>query len=45
MVELEERIVDVKFVPLEPLEEVGDDGEAVDHGGRHPGVLSPPGPG
>ena len=35
VVKFEECIVDDEVVPLEPLEEVADDGEPVDHSGCH----------
>ena len=35
VVKFEECIVDDEIVPLEPLEEVADDGEPVDHSGGH----------
>lgn len=35
VVKFEECIVDDEVVPLEPLEEVADDGEPVDHSGGH----------
>lgn len=35
VVKFEKCIVDDEVVPLEPLEEVADDGESVDHSGCH----------
>ncbi len=35
MVKLEEGIVYGEFIPLEPLEEIADDGQPVDHCGGH----------
>ena len=35
VVKFEECIVDDEVVPLEPLEEIADDGEPVDHSGGH----------
>ena len=39
VVKFEECIVDDEVVPLEPLEEVADDGESVDHSGGHGGAV------
>ena len=39
MVKFEECIVDDQVVALEPLEQVADDGQPVDHSRRHGGVL------
>ena len=41
VVKFEECIVDDQVVALEPLEQVADDGQPVDHRRRHGGVLLP----
>ena len=39
MMELEERVVHIELVSLEPLEEVCYDGQPVHHSGRHGGAV------
>ena len=39
VVKFEECIVNDEVVPLEPLEQVADDGEPIDHSGCHGGAV------